>query len=402
MNVKVLCSLCLVAVVLIGCGNIEKKEEGAKKKNVENPKHSILLDEDGEEYYATIKPSRYVENRNVQIEGRTYPYIKYAVEGNQIRIICLWSEEDELVIPSKVDSKKVYLLGGTTGEIPKELRADELGTSNLAWRESEDKRYKKIVIPEGVKRIYDMAFQGVEADIVDLPSSMYDTGKRSFINSKINTVIVKNPKMQISEQAFAYSTIREIKLPSQYEGKLKKQCFESSELEQFDWPVNSSETSVGFAVFNNCKKLKQIHFPDNQELIYIADFTFVGCSSMKELIFPASIKRVKYRSNPYGDNYREGVEILHFLGKETELDGCPYARGDGEYEFITVGKIIAPKGAKAIQYARKAKRICKLSPKIRKKMKQGMSEDVCGLLFNYSDKEYEEDIQLDMVEYVEE
>ena len=103
MNVKVLCSLCLVAVVLIGCGNIEKKEEGAKKESVENPKHRILLDEDGEEYYATIKPSRYVENRNVQIEGRTYSYIKYAVEGNQIRIICLWSEEDELVIPSRVD-----------------------------------------------------------------------------------------------------------------------------------------------------------------------------------------------------------------------------------------------------------------------------------------------------------
>lgn len=402
MNVKVLCSLCLVAVALIGCENMEKKEEGAKKESVENPKHRILLDEDGEEYYATIKPSRYVENRNVQIEGRTYSYIKYAVEGNQIRIICLWSEEDELVIPSTVDSKKVYLLGGTTGEIPKELRADKFGTSNLAWLENEDKRYEKIVIPEGVERIYDMAFQGVKADIVDLPSSMYDTGKRSFISSKINTVIVKNPRMQISEQAFAYSTIREIELPSQYEGKLKKQCFESSELEQFDWPANSSETSIGYAIFHNCKKLKKIHFPENQDLIYIADFTFVGCRSMTELIFPASTKRVKYRSNPYGDDYREGAEILHFLGEETELDGCLYARGDGEYEFITVGKIIAPKGAKAIQYARKAKRIRKLSPKIRRKIKQGMSEDVCGLLFNYSDKEYEKDIQLDMVEYVEE
>lgn len=97
----------------------------------------------------------------------------------------------------------------------------------------------------------------------------------------------------------------------------------------------------------------------------------------------------------------EGAKILHFLGEETELAGCPYARGDGEYEFITVGKIIAPKGAKAIQYARKAKRIRKLSPKIRRQIKQGMSEDVCGLLFNYSDKEYEKDIQLDMVEYVE-
>ena len=400
-KLKVFVVFAVMALILSACAakeNIATQKTQATSTPSVEPK--ILLNEDGEEYYPDLKPSEYIEDEDVEIEGRKYSYIKYAVIGSKIRIISLWSEDEELIIPSAIDSKKVSFLGGTESEMPKRLSED--GSDKLAWQKDETKKYKKIVIPEGVERIYDFGFRGVKAESIELPVTMYDTGKRSFIRSEVDTVIVKNKKMQISEQAFAYSTIKEIQLPSDYEGKLKTQCFEYSGLEKFNWPSGSCEDNIGLATFSFCKNLKMVIFPENQDLIYIRDFTFVGCTSLEELAFPASTKKVKYLSHPYADNYTKGgVKTLRFLGADTELDGCPYARGESEHEFITVGKIIAPTGAKAHEYAKKAFKIKSLSKKLRKESSKQISADSMPMLFNYSEIQYEKDVTLTEVEYEE-
>ena len=398
---KLVMGITLMILTLTACAD---KDSVATQKmqstSTPSAESKVLLNEDGEEYYADQKPSQYVEDENVEIEGRKYSYIKYAVTGGKIRIISLWSEDEDLIIPSAIDSKKVCFLGGTDSEMPKKL--SENGSDKLAWQKDETKKYKKIVIPEGVERIYDWGFRGVKAEVIELPTTMYDTGKYSFIRSEINLVIVKNKQMQISKQAFAYSSIKEMQLPSDFEGKLKAQCFEYSGLEKFNWPSGSNKDNIGLATFSFCENLKTVIFPENQDLIYIQDFTFVGCTSLEELAFPASTKKVKYLSHPYADNYTKGgVETLRFLGADTELDGCPYARGDSEHEFITVGKIIAPRDSKAHDYAKKAFKIETLSKKLRKEASSEISADSMSLLFNYSENEYEDEVTLTEVEYEE-
>lgn len=261
----------------------------------------------------SVSPSQqpdtsYIEKENVTIQGKTYSYIRYAYELGKVRIICLRSKEDELVFPSEIDSHQVYLIGGyqLEDEIPADLHSDKLGEMALAWQESKAEPYQRIVIPEGVKRIIDFAFQGVRADEVQLPSSMYEIGKFSFMHSQVYKVTVKNPEMKISRMAFADSKIKELELPENFGGKVETLSFQNSRLQSFTWPVPCKKEMVGRAAFSYCKNLKEIRFPENQSLIYIPEYSFLGCESLEELVFPASTGKVRYTSQPYADNFTQG------------------------------------------------------------------------------------------------
>ena len=361
--------------------------------------HRLYIDDEtGLEVY--VKPhaaSSYIEKENVTIQGREYSYIKYAYDAGQIRIICLWSDEDELVFPSEIDSKKVYLIGGylTENEVPEKVSA---------WQQEKSKRYKRIVIPEGVGRIVDFSFQGVKADIIEFPVSMYDTGNYGFAYSKVNKVIVKNPEMRISQGAFVSSTISNIELPESYAGEIADESFQNSKLESFVWPLqrNMSMPRVGRAVFADCKYLKEVRFPENQPLIDIPEYSFIGCTALKELVFPASTGKVNYASQPYADDFTEGgVETLRFLGIETELDACSYVRSLDEKHLVTAGRIIGSKGSKVIEYAKRSMKMKSIAKEIREDVSGYVGDENCPTIYNFSDPEYESKVKFIPIEYEE-
>lgn len=97
----------------------------------------------------------------------------------------------------------------------------------------EDKRVRKVFLPEGIKKIPFGAF----ANCVSL--------KEVYIPNSVST---------IEDYAFENTKLRYVKLPLNLE-------------------------SIGMAAFNNCKKLKNIDFPDNLKKIE-AD-AFHGCESLK-------------------------------------------------------------------------------------------------------------------------
>ena len=382
-----------------GSNSVIQEKVITEKSKKPSPTHRLYTDEDtGLEIY--VKPhaaSSYIEKENVTIQGREYSYIKYAHDAGQIRIICLWSDEDELVFPSEIDSEKVYLIGGylTENEVPKKLRA---------WQQKKSKRYKRIVIPEGVGRIIDGSFDGVKTDVIELPASMYDTGNYAFVRSKINKVIVKNPEMRIGQGTFLSSTIREIELPESYAGKIADECFQNSNLESFVWPLqrDMSMPPVGRAVFADCKDLKEVRFSENQPLIYIPEYSFIGCTSLKELVFPASTGKVRYSSHPYADNFTEGgVESLRFLGMETELDACSYVRSLDERHLVTAGRIIGPRGSKVIEYAEKSMKIKSIAKEIREEVLGYVGNENCPTIYNFSMHEYEKKVKFTPIVYEE-
>ena len=293
----------------------------------------------------------------------------------------------------------------TKNEIPKNLQPKKENDMTLAWQQKSSKRYKRIVIPEGVGRITNGSFQGVKADVIELPSSMYDTGGFAFAHSKINKVIVKNPEMRISYGAFASSAVREIQLPESYAGEIEDGCFQNSKLESFIWPFQRDQAlpcdmpQVGNAVFADCKDLKEIRFPENQPLIEIPEYSFIGCTALKELVFPASTGKVRYASQPYADAFPEGgVETLRFLGMETELDACSFVRGLDERHLVTAGRIIGPRGSKVIEYAKKSMKMKSIAKEIRKEVldyavEGRVSTENCPTIHNFSVIEYESKVK---------
>lgn len=291
-----------------------------------------------------------------------YSCLKYTSEGGKVRITYLESDDSVLVFPNEIDGKPVYSIGET----------DNSGEYLFA-----NKYYDEVVIPQNIEIIQAETFRKLDA----------------------KKITIENKKIAIGECAFAYSSIKEIDVPNDFEGKLGTRCFEHTDLTSFNWPKNSGEDRIGLAVFQGCKRLENVSFPNSEELIYIPEFTFIGCSSLKQLTFPMSTKKVKYLSSPYADNFPEGgVKTLKFIGLDTELDAYPNARGTEKKEFITIGEIIAPKGSRAIEYAKNAKKIRKLSIPYQEQIKQGVSED--GTPFrNYSLREHKKNVQLADLKY---
>ncbi len=364
---KIIFACCMALLVLnlaaCGAGRTGGKKRSATDKEMitsaANETESPVWEED-ELYYQEGKPEIHRED-NIEIDGRNYTYVKYAVYPNQtIRLISLKTNDEIVSIPSQIQGIPVERIGG--GGL------SGLGDEKTAWMDGKKQKVRKIVIQEGVKCILSGAFkEEISADEVVLPESIRKIGSGAFSDTKLKKVVLKSEDAKIEFSAFSGSTLKEIKFPDGYCGKIEENCFEGTDLERFDWPDYSgynAKEMMGWGIFKGCDKLKEITFPEDQEHIYIPEDTFYGCWSLKRLEFPASARKVTYRQNYYADNYKCAPETLIFKGENTKLAGCSdklrivHENGKEEnYNVITAGKIVAPKGSEAIRYAKKAKKV---------------------------------------------
>lgn len=294
--------------------------------------------------------------RNVVIEGRRYSEVRYSMtRKGRIRLHSLKTEEKTLRIPAKIDGHPVTELRASIGH---------------AWTAGKKQTLKKLVVPEGVKRISRRVFRRLRAEKVILPASLKRVPEFAFRSSKVKSVRVKNKKAVLGRCAFVYSTLREIRLPKGYSGRVKSDCFRGTKIERFVWPRGAAygkRERVEHSAFENCRSLKKVVFPKGQDLIYIPEQAFERCELLKELDFPADTGKVIYDGVNYADNYQKTVRTLIIRGANTELKGCMtpgwsriYEEGEEKYEtedgypLITVGKIVAPAGSRAIEFAKSA------------------------------------------------
>ena len=112
--------------------------------------------------------------RNVVIEGRRYSEVRYSMtRKGRIRLHSLKTEEKTLRIPAKIDGHPVTELRASIGH---------------AWTAGKKQTLKKLVVPEGVKRISGRAFHRLRAEKVILPASLKRIPKFAFWSSKEKSV----------------------------------------------------------------------------------------------------------------------------------------------------------------------------------------------------------------------
>ena len=330
---------------------------------------------------ADLQMGQTVEESNVEIEGNVYTYIKYCLEsGGQIRVISAKTEGDVLIIPSRIKGYPVRVVGGDytdyTGE-PYDVYRKEI----LPWQQSKEHKLKQIIVQEGVMTIHSNGFEGVLAKEIVLPESLDVIEYSAFAECNVERIKIKSKNVMLCESAFEKAKVKEVHLPEQYSGIIRRRCFKKSTIEKFKWPKYevSAEKKMGQGVFFGCEKLREVKFPENQDNIYIPDGTFTNCTSLKKLVFPASTKKVTYKNNLYANNHKKGVETLVFEGTDTKVVGCKY-KIKGEYNLITAKKIIAPKNSKAAVFAKTAKRIGKLKEWVIRDIEGGHLEDYTDIL----------------------
>ena len=365
---KVLTGICMaLLLVCAGCG---EQNENVAVIPTEKP---IVTEEpvptEGPMDANEQESKGYVEKQNVTIEGRNYSYIKYRVNPDSIRLISLKTEEDVLVIPSYISDIPVISIGGEPDEVlgmPKKGAIERQMIGRYSWLVNDKQELKKIIIQEGIVKILDEAFRNVVAKEIEMPKSLKIVSPYAFTDAKIEKVIVKNKNAVLGWNSFATRYLKTVDFPNGFQGEIQSNCFEGTQLESFDWPKakGNKNAKVGFNAFERCDKLKEVNFYENQKNIFIRENMFAGCRSLKKLVFPASTGKVIYETNTdyyevdaeqyepdeHEKGFRYKIKELVFLGENTELVAGTYKGKD----FIMAGKIVAPKGSKAIQYAKKA------------------------------------------------
>lgn len=324
----------------------------------------------------TLEEGKFYEEKDVEIDGRKYSYVKYCMNSGKIRIVRMKTEEEELLIPAQLHGYPVGSLGVNVLD-EKEYAALEADPEFeyekreiYSWMKNEKQKFKKITFSEGIEEIKMDSFSHIRAEQIEIPATVKEVGMWGFLDSDIEHVIVKGKETTLGSGCFANSKLKSIELPEDFCGEIGDECFENTEIETFQWPSYEGKDwdwiyeHVNDELFLNCKKLKKITITPKTKKILFPQRAFYGCSLLKEIEIPKHVENVDYYSMPYAENYKKGVNTLIFKGKKTEIRTITDFHVEKDY--ITVSKIIAPKNSKAIQFAKKAKRVKYISPKIKR------------------------------------
>ena len=394
----------ITILMLCSCGgeSLQRGDSGAREGTASSGAAGRLTE------------GRVQDETDLDIGEHHYEWIRYCRDGEGIRILGLRTKEDILVIPAEFRGYPVRSIGGSDEEMDPAgvLDEDHIVYSYmkklLPWNLGSKNRLKKIIVSEGIRKIVGTGFAWVMADQVVLPESLAYIDEFSFIHSRVGKVVVQSKTARLESLAFSSSHMKEIEFPDDFQGEIGLECFVQSSLETFKWPAIELKRGIfSYHIFGDCKNLKEITFLENQKKIEISDNEFINCPKLTSLTFPATTGEVRYGHGPYADNYKEGgVETLVFLGKDTKLKCCD-DEGREIPGYIPTGKIIAPKGSKAIQFAKKAKKASYLAPDVSGAATENENgDDECyAPLDNYmreaGEKAYKGKIKLVPVEYEE-
>lgn len=126
----------------------------------------------------------------------------------------------------------------------------------------------KIIVAEGIERIYADSFKNSSVEIIDL--------------SKCKDLET------IGRDAFKNSYIKAIKFPSSVK-RLNAGAFENcKQLKEITIPDSVKYVSSG--VFSGCKTLESIKLPKNLEIL--ESYVFKNCKSLKTLVIPDNVDEI--------------------------------------------------------------------------------------------------------------
>lgn len=175
------------------------------------------------------------------------------------------------------------------------------------------------------------------AQITEIPNNAFKD------KSMINSVILPEGLIRIGEYAFQGTNIRRVSIPSTVTTILQY-AFISTPIEYLTFAENTQITTINQFAFANCSKLQSIDFNGAASLNTIGNAAFFNCSSLREMVIPNTVTSVGYSAfhgcssmkaitfsnaltfiNDYVCNGCSALEVIHFPQELTRINYAAFS-----------------------------------------------------------------------------
>ena len=221
--------------------------------------------------------------------------------------------KDYLFIHSKKDGYVLfrYLGNNTKIELPKNVNGSSY---NIGDHSFIDIKLEEVIIPEGVKKIGTSAFYGCNISKLTLPKSLEFISNQAFSCNKFSSVYLSDNIVEIGNSAFSKTKLYWIILPS----KLKKidNCTFEDTLLNGKITIPSSVETIGSGAFKNCQYITEVDILGNN-LKKIGIGAFKNCVKLLQINLPESLVELeipisKFEIEYYGGCF-EGCHRLYSI-----------------------------------------------------------------------------------------
>lgn len=224
-----------------------------------------------------------------EIQKPTYEYA--ILPDETIEIIGYNGSESKVVIPDKIDGKKVTGIGDYAFE----------SCTNLT----------SITIPDSVTNIGEYAFQSCSnLTSVTIPDSVTNIGQRAFLFCKsLKYITIPESVQDIGEYAFyGCKSLEKINAAAGNENYVSVNgiLFSKDKTKIVCYPANKNDTSysipssvkvVGSGAFRDCSHLKSITIPNS--VTTMEHHAFSNCTSLTSISIPDGIKTIEMGTFDY-------------------------------------------------------------------------------------------------------
>lgn len=282
------------------------------------------------------------EEITVTLNGTEYVYQECQEKPGSIEIIALKNASSKLVIPAKIDGKKVY-----------RTYVKNDGDKFVQFNgevDTEKMKIESIVIESGVKEIGEYSFGGIHAKVVSIPKSIEKIGASAFAgNEDVTSISLKNPKVKVGWGCFSgCENLKKVTFTSKtFTGNIGRFAFSRCGLRSLKIPYMknmSSKKRIDVFAFSQNKKLEKITFSSKYKQIHVGESWFTDCPKSQIIIG----KKIKTFSS--GVNANAGS--VRLLGKKTKVQVYEYINNKVIY-YMQYKKVIVPKKSKAIKVLKK-------------------------------------------------
>ena len=203
-------------------------------------------------------------------------------------------------------------------------------TKKFDQDEKINKKIKSVVIEDGIEKIGEKCFEGMNYQNVDvvLPTTLTEIGESAFDTFCSSDIQFPNGLKKIGDYAFAENYLKRVVLPDSLK-ELGIYAFAGGgNIEEVRFPKNLTE--IPAVCFSTCPKLKKIEWPQNVIQInertfescdfsyfkipdtveVIKEHTFDSCSKLQNIMIGKSVKKIdkKFEEFALADVQRNAVE----------------------------------------------------------------------------------------------
>ena len=254
-------------------------------------------------------------------------------EDNGITITKYIGDDENVVIPSKIDGRNVTEIGDmsfmhldiVSVKIPNTVTVVSAGAFSAC------KDLSNVVLPSALKKIGHRAFLKCTAlKQINIPRSVNEWGSEVFGLSGLETVEFENGLKTIGEGAFTYTNLKSIVLPSSVK-TIEARAFYGSKLETVR--LNEGLLTIEIEAFGGQTLLKEFFVPTT--VTNVTERAFYGSDSIEKVIFlgdaPASYLDFEERG-PFVSS-----RVFYTVYYHAESDGFTWPYWNG-YQTAVIGE----------------------------------------------------------------